>query len=105
MEYQYYKSWKKLMIAFSAGSGLILLLHTCIAFEIMQSGIGYLGRAIGPCHVAWIPLTVVYVKNYHYLLEQKIMTKSTGRFLSGLAVILGCEIINIVLLVFALIQG
>jgi len=105
MEYKYYKSWKKLMIAISSGSGLILLLHTFITFVIMQSGIGYLGRAIAPCHVVWIPMTVLYVKNYHYLLEKKIMTKSTSRFLSGLAVILGCEIINIVLLVFALIQG
>ncbi len=105
MKYKYSKSWKELIISCSVVSILFLVLHSAIAIGIMSSGNIYLYRAIAPCHVVWIPSTVLFVKNYRHLVSTKIMTKSTGRFWAGLAVIFGCEIINIVLLVFTIMQG
>ena len=104
MKYKYYKTWKELMLSCSIVSVVFLFLHSLVAYDIVSSGNILQYRATAPCHVAWIPLLVYYVNNYKYLVSKKFMTRSAGRFLAGLMTIIGCEVINLIVLVYTIVR-
>ena len=99
MKYKYSKSWKQLLISCSIASAIFFVLHLIMA--ICSDNILH-NRAIGVAHIWWIPAVIWYVNDYRHLVLTHQMPKSAGRFIVGMAPILGCEIANIFVLVYTI---
>ncbi len=98
--FQWFETWKSLWLTYLGVSFFFFVLHTIgvLTCDSITEGGGKSFSAILMCHIAYIPITVLYVQNYNYLVKRKIITKKATRFLAGLCPIVIFEIINLVFL-------